>query len=63
LGYAETLRRGFAVVRGDGAVVTTRAGAEAATQVEVEFADGRLTLPPRGKPRKGGADGGQGTLF
>ena len=63
LGYAETLRRGFAVVRGDGAVITTRAGAEAASQLEVEFADGRLSLPPRGKARRGGGDGGQGSLF
>tara|TARA_R110002167_G_scaffold366284_2_gene594338 strand:- start:70728 stop:72143 length:1416 start_codon:yes stop_codon:yes gene_type:complete len=44
LGYVETLKRGYAVVRGDGAVVTDRASAQAATSLEVEFADGRLKL-------------------
>jgi exodeoxyribonuclease VII large subunit len=64
LGYAATLQRGYAVVRGDGAVVTTRAGAEAAQALEVEFRDGRLPLGPRpARKPKGGADGGQGSLF
>jgi exodeoxyribonuclease VII large subunit len=64
LGYDQTLKRGYAVVRGDGEVVTTRAGAEAAMALELQFHDGRLTLGPR-PPRKakGGADGGQGSLF
>ncbi|MEJ2030441.1 MAG: exodeoxyribonuclease VII large subunit [Maritimibacter sp.] len=44
LGYTETLKRGYAVVRGDGAVVTTRAAAEQASALEVEFSDGKLTL-------------------
>ncbi len=44
LGYVETLKRGYAVVRGDGAVVTATAGAKAATSIEIEFADGRVTL-------------------
>jgi exodeoxyribonuclease VII large subunit len=72
LGYTATLRRGYAVVRGDGQVVTSRAAAEAAAALEVEFADGRLTLgsrpgsgpsssPPR-KPAPGGSSG-QGSLF
>jgi exodeoxyribonuclease VII large subunit len=62
LGHAETLRRGFAIVRGDGHVVTSRAGAEAASALELEFADGRLALSPR--PRKGKAPPpGQGSLF
>ena len=64
LGYRETLKRGYAVVRGDGVVVTGRAAAEKAAAVEVEFHDGRLLLgahPPR-KPRAGsGPD--QGSLF
>lgn len=62
LGYAETLKRGFAVVRGDGAVVTTKAGAERAGALEIEFADGRLALGGR-KARKGESGGGQGSLF
>ena len=45
LGYVETLKRGYAVVRGDGAVVTTSVAAKAAKSLEIEFADGRLTLP------------------
>lgn len=63
LGYAETLKRGFAVVRGDGAVVTSKAAAERAAALEIEFADGRVALG--GKPKARKADGGpeQGSLF
>ncbi|MDP3960069.1 MAG: exodeoxyribonuclease VII large subunit, partial [Pseudorhodobacter sp.] len=64
LGYDQTLRRGFAVVRGDGAVVTSRAAAERAAALEVEFHDGRLRLgasAPKG--RKAGVPPGQGSLF
>ena len=59
LGYDETLRRGFAVVRGDGALVTGKAAAQAAAVLEIEFADGRVTLggrsAPSGAPSSGGA--------
>ncbi len=61
LGYAETLKRGFAVVRGDGAVVTGKAAAERAAVLEIEFADGRVTVGAK-KGRTAG-DGGQGSLF
>ncbi len=44
LGYKATLRRGYAVVRGDGAVITGVAGACAAKTLEVEFADGRVQV-------------------
>ncbi|MGJ8621466.1 MAG: exodeoxyribonuclease VII large subunit [Yoonia sp.] len=44
LGYVETLRRGYAVVRGDGAVVTGQAAAAKATALEIEFADGKLAV-------------------
>jgi exodeoxyribonuclease VII large subunit len=44
LGYTETLRRGYAVVWGDGAVVTSKAAAGAAQALEIEFADGRLPV-------------------
>jgi exodeoxyribonuclease VII large subunit len=44
LGYVETLKRGYAVVRGDGVVVTGKAVAENATALEIEFADGRLAI-------------------
>jgi exodeoxyribonuclease VII large subunit len=64
LGYAETLKRGYAVVWGDGVVVTHKAAAERAAQLEVEFHDGRLALAPRA-PRKAKSGGGpeQGSLF
>ncbi|WP_425098915.1 exodeoxyribonuclease VII large subunit [Tropicibacter sp. S64] len=56
LGYRETLRRGYAVVRGDGALVTTREAAARASVFEIEFADGTLTVgggadPERPKPK------------
>jgi exodeoxyribonuclease VII large subunit len=64
LGYAETLRRGYAVVWGDGAVVTTKAQAEKAATLEIEFQDGRMT--PRTEPKKSKAPTPkptQGSLF
>ncbi|MFQ1699739.1 exodeoxyribonuclease VII large subunit [Loktanella agnita] len=50
LGYVETLKRGYAVVRGDGNVVTGKAAAESAQVLEIEFADGRMPVS-RGGPR------------
>ncbi|SOC12611.1 exodeoxyribonuclease VII large subunit [Rhodobacter sp. JA431] len=45
LGYTETLRRGYAVVRGPGdTVLTTAQAAGQAGAFEVEFADGRLAV-------------------
>ena len=66
LGYKETLKRGYAVVRGDGAVVTTQAAAQKATSLEIEFADGRMTVgaagaKPATKPRPKPPE--QGSLF
>lgn len=56
LGYKATLRRGYAVVRGDGALVTTRDRAAEAMALEIEFADGTLDLgggaDTRRKPAK-----------
>jgi len=43
LGYKATLSRGYAVVRGDGEVVTTSAAAAKAASLEIQFADGRFT--------------------
>ncbi len=53
LGPDETLKRGFVIVRGDGAVVTARGMAERASTLELQFHDGRLALPARAarKPR------------
>ena len=50
LGYKATLRRGYAVVHGDGRVVTTKKAARVAMELEVEFADGRMRLV--GKPAR-----------
>ena len=64
LGYGATLKRGYAVVWGDGAVVTTKATAEKAAALEVQFHDGRLTLGARPARRGKPGDGpGQGSLF
>ncbi|MDA9207601.1 exodeoxyribonuclease VII large subunit [Octadecabacter sp.] len=52
LGYRATLQRGYAVVRGDGEVVTTAKSAKKATALEIEFADGTLS------PKNGAVGGG-----
>lgn len=44
LSYKATLARGYAVVRGDGKVVSTATLARAARALEIEFADGRVTV-------------------
>ena len=66
LGYKETLKRGYAVVRGDGDVVTSQAVAKKATALEIEFADGRMTVgasTSKGstKPKRKAPE--QGSLF
>lgn len=64
LHYENTLKRGFAIVRGDGAVVTSVVAARKAKQIELEFADGRTTLgtpKPKSAPKKPTPD--QGSLF
>jgi exodeoxyribonuclease VII large subunit len=64
LGYAATLKRGYAVVRGDGVVLTSKAGAEKALALEIEFQDGRLLVGGRaGKKARGDGESGQGSLF
>ena len=42
LGYEATLKRGYAVVWGDGRLVTTKDEAAAAKALEIQFADGRI---------------------
>ena len=70
LGYAATLRRGFAVVRAEGAVVTTKAAAERGGALEIEFQDGRIVTGAgaarparRDKSTDRGPGEGQGSLF
>lgn len=67
LGYKETLRRGYAVVRSDGDLVTQTKDVKG--EVEIEFADGRIVvgkdtqgskpLPKKAKPKPPE----QGSLF
>jgi len=52
LGYEATLARGYVVVRGDGQVQTRKAGAEKASALELQFADGRLRIGGRTSARK-----------
>ncbi len=71
LGYMETLRRGYAVIRSGETVLTTKSAAEGHAALEIEFADGRLGVTPTGaapRPatRKAKSDKGpkgQGQLF
>ncbi len=65
LGYRETLRRGYTVVRGEGKVLTTKAAAEGASGLEIEFADGTLKLGGGAGTRKSGKTPPpeQGSLF
>jgi exodeoxyribonuclease VII large subunit len=67
LGYGETLRRGYAVVRGEDGVVTSAQEARQAGVLEIEFHDGRFKpgsatpKPLRATPPK--SPGEQGSLF
>ncbi|WP_234855631.1 exodeoxyribonuclease VII large subunit [Paracoccus everestensis] len=51
LGYKETLKRGFVVVHGPEGVITTVQAARQMPQVDLEFADGRVTVRPEGVPK------------
>lgn len=48
LGYRETLKRGYAVVRGPDGVVTSQAKAAKQPGLEIEFSDGALAVIPGG---------------
>lgn len=64
LSYKGTLNRGYAVVRGDAGVITTKAAAQAATGLEIEFSDGRYRLGGRKAPSaKPARKPEQGSLF
>lgn len=51
LGYEATLERGFAVVRSEGTVVTDSKSAKAASSLEIQFADGRVTVGGKSQAR------------
>ncbi|MDA7966201.1 exodeoxyribonuclease VII large subunit [Ruegeria sp.] len=65
LSYKATLDRGYAVVRAEGDVITTKAQAAGHPVLEIEFADGRLQTggakPAAKKPKPDAPD--QGSLF
>lgn len=65
LSYKATLERGYAVVRGEDGVVTTKKAAAKAGALEVEFADGRLAVGGKAakKPAAKPAAPEQGSLF
>ncbi len=74
LSYKGALQRGFAVVRGEDAVVSRAAKISAGEMLEIEFSDGKVTAraggdapdlprPKRKAPPKPKDDGGQGSLF
>lgn len=64
LGYEATLERGFAVVRSEGKLITNSKTAKSASSLEIQFADGRVSVGGKSGPRKGGAKSPeQGSLF
>ncbi|WP_299663658.1 exodeoxyribonuclease VII large subunit [uncultured Ruegeria sp.] len=66
LSYKATLGRGYAVVRAEGEVITTKSQAAGHTVLEIEFTDGRLQTGAQGKtPSKKTkqAPPDQGSLF
>jgi exodeoxyribonuclease VII large subunit len=65
LGYEATLSRGYAVVRGDGDVVTTKKAAGKAQELEIQFADGRIVVGSKAVPARKAAPKptDQGSLF
>ena len=65
LGYEATLSRGYAVVRGDGDVVTTKKAAGKAQELEIQFADGRIVVGGKAVPARKAAPQptDQGSLF
>ena len=65
LGYKATLKRGYAVVRSDQKVVTTKDQAAKSDSLEIEFKDGRMKLRSGGgaKPARAKGSPDQGSLF
>ncbi|MDU9004858.1 exodeoxyribonuclease VII large subunit [Sedimentitalea todarodis] len=65
LGYESTLKRGYAVVRAEDRVVTTREAAATSASLEIQFADGRITVSnaPSRKATKAPKKPDQGSLF
>ena len=64
LSYKATLDRGFVVVRSNGAVITDSETAKTAASLEIQFADGRVTVGGKQTARKAASKPPeQGSLF
>ena len=67
LSYEETLKRGYAVVRSDGVIVTTAEAAERSRTLEIQFQDGRIIVGGGGataaRKGRGSSEPEQGSLF
>ncbi|PIL17667.1 hypothetical protein P775_23740, partial [Puniceibacterium antarcticum] len=63
LSYKATLERGYAVVRGDGHVVTGKTAAAQASGLEIEFADGRFKIGGSAMKKSTKKAPEQGSLF
>ncbi|XXK30156.1 exodeoxyribonuclease VII large subunit [Rhodobacteraceae bacterium nBUS_24] len=65
LGYKATLKRGYAVVRADQEVVTSKDQAAKSDSLEIEFKDGKMKLRSGGgpKPARAKSSPDQGSLF
>ena len=65
LGYKATLKRGYAVVRADQKIVTSKDQAAKSDSLEIEFKDGRMKLRGGGgaKPVRAKGSPDQGSLF
>ncbi|MBT4567111.1 MAG: exodeoxyribonuclease VII large subunit [Marinovum sp.] len=65
LGYKATLKRGYAVVRADQKVVTSKDQAAKSDSLEIEFKDGKMKLWSGGgaKPARAKSSPDQGSLF
>jgi exodeoxyribonuclease VII large subunit len=50
LGYTETLKRGYAVVRGAEGLVTSAEAAAGQAALEIQFHDGRVAVRPESAP-------------
>lgn len=66
LGYQETLKRGFVVVRQNGKLVLSADQARRSPRLELEFHDGKVQVRPEGSHAKEGREpsgGQQKSLF
>ncbi|MBT8459476.1 MAG: exodeoxyribonuclease VII large subunit, partial [Boseongicola sp.] len=66
IGYEETLKRGYSVVRAGEEIVTGADAAKTASSLEIQFRDGRVNVVPEDaspKPKSSKKEPNQGSLF